>query len=160
MRGEKRTTNKIKKFVSLKNNQMRCHWECQISVLLKISLLKTYVHLSVFYCLLLNIPLDLLEFCTKAGILNPAPGELSSCRFQFQPCSNSPVWNEQVALKTLFSWFRCVWLVLELKSEVRYLSRSRVGDPALRQYIFKPVTGFHCSIVTVTHLLLKLQSFF
>ncbi len=29
----------------------------------------------------------------NTGISNPAPGELPSCRFQFQPCSNTPVWN-------------------------------------------------------------------
>uniref|UniRef100_A0A9J8AU69 Laminin subunit alpha 4 n=1 Tax=Cyprinus carpio carpio TaxID=630221 RepID=A0A9J8AU69_CYPCA len=42
----------------------------------------------------------------RAGISNPAPGELPSCRLQFQPCSNTPVCNYQVALNTLISCFR------------------------------------------------------
>ncbi len=53
---------------------------------------------------------------SKSVVSNPAPGELPSCRLQFQPCSNTPVCNYQVALHTLISWFRCVWLGLELKS--------------------------------------------
>ncbi len=63
------------------------------------------------------------------GISKPAPGELPSCRLQFQPCCNTPVCNYQVALNTLISCFRCVWLGLELKSAGWLLSRSRVGDP-------------------------------
>uniref|UniRef100_A0A8C1LHE6 Paired box protein Pax-6 n=1 Tax=Cyprinus carpio TaxID=7962 RepID=A0A8C1LHE6_CYPCA len=35
-------------------------------------------------------------------------GELPSCRLQFQPCSNTPVCNYQVALNTLISCFSCV----------------------------------------------------
>ncbi len=54
--------------------------------------------------------------CHRTGISNPAPEELPSCRLQFQPCCNTPVCNYQVALNTLISWIRCVWLGLELKS--------------------------------------------
>ncbi len=41
--------------------------------------------------------------------------KLPSCRLQF-PWSNSPACKCQVALNPLISWFRCVWLGLELKS--------------------------------------------
>ncbi len=53
---------------------------------------------------------------SMAGVSNPAPGELPSCRLQLQPCCNTPVCNYEVALNTLISCFRCVWLGLELKS--------------------------------------------
>ncbi len=58
----------------------------------------------------------MFKSCSRPGISNPAPGELPSCRLQFQPCWNTPVCNYQVDLNTLISWFRCVWLGLELKS--------------------------------------------
>ncbi len=44
----------------------------------------------------------------RSGISNPAPEELPSCRLQFQPCCNTPVCNNEVALNTLISCFRCV----------------------------------------------------
>ncbi len=41
--------------------------------------------LSILVCLTETLPKS------KSGVSNPAPGELPSCRFQFQPCSNTPV---------------------------------------------------------------------
>ncbi len=36
---------------------------------------------------------------------------------QLQPCCNTPVRNHQVALNTLISWPRCVWLVVAFQEQ-------------------------------------------
>ncbi len=51
----------------IENNQIEMSLRMSNFSLLKIFTFKTYVHLSVFYCLLLNIPLDLLEFALRQG---------------------------------------------------------------------------------------------
>ncbi len=60
----------------------------------------------------------------RAGVSNPAPGELPSCRFQLQP--------NQGVQGYLIITDMCVAAELELKSAGR-LSRSRVGDPWFRE---------------------------
>ncbi len=62
-----------------------------------------------------SISVLLSDKMSKAGISNPAHGWLSSCRLQFQPCSNTTVCNYQVTQNTLISWSRWVLLGLELK---------------------------------------------
>uniref|UniRef100_A0A8C1UA34 Laminin, alpha 4 n=1 Tax=Cyprinus carpio TaxID=7962 RepID=A0A8C1UA34_CYPCA len=68
----------------------------------------------------------------RAGISNPAPGELPSCRLQFQPCSNTPVCNYQVALNTLISCFRCMCV----PGRVCWTLLREVGSPPTNSMLY------------------------
>ncbi len=51
-----------------------------------------------------------------AGVSNPAPGELPSCRFQLQPQSHTPEPANQGVQGYLIITDRCVAVGFELKS--------------------------------------------
>ncbi len=56
------------------------------------------------------IPHENIAEHTVMGKLGPS--RPLSCRYLLQPCKNSPAWSLLVVLKTMISWFRCVWFDL------------------------------------------------
>lgn len=45
---------------------------------------------------------------SSSRMLNPIPGDIITCRVQYQPCSKTTVCNYKVLLKILIGWFNCV----------------------------------------------------
>ena len=64
----------------------------------------------------------------QPGLGNFGPLDPLPCRVQLQPWSQSPACSFLVVLKTLISWFRWVWLELELNSG-KWILRARVAQP-------------------------------
>jgi len=67
---------------------------------------------------------------SKPGVPKPGPGDLLTCRIQFQPLSNIPVYNYQVLLNILISWLCLIRVGAELCGKV-YFSRTGWGGPDL-----------------------------
>jgi len=66
---------------------------------------------------------------TQSFTLSNARLSPLSCRVCLQPWSNSAACSFLVIMKTLISWFSCVWLGSELNSAGKWILRARFAHP-------------------------------
>ncbi len=74
---------------------------------------------------------------SRAVIGKLGPSRPLSCRDLLQPWKNSPARSLLVVLKTMITWFRCVWLGLELNSEGKWPGRAEFARPWSRAWDLK-----------------------